>query len=158
MKTLIVYFSKYGNTRQIAEAIAGALEPAGAVRTVALDRLAAADFEGVDLIVAGSPTHGFTMPDAVRFALAALPVGILTDKAVAAFDTTVRPWPLRLFRASPKLLHRLRDLGGRPIARPQTFFVKTHNTQKTGDTALLLPGQIERAREWAAQLLEQAQA
>ncbi len=155
MKTLIVYFSKFGNTRRIAEAIAETMKPAGDVRVVSIDRLAVADFEGVDLVIVGSPTHGFTVPEAVRSKLGTLPPGILAGKSVAAFDTTVRPWPLRHFRASPKLLRQLSQLGGKPIARPQTFFVQTGSTQGTGERDLLLEGQIEQARNWANKILEQ---
>jgi flavodoxin len=155
MKTLIVYFSKFGNTRRVAEAIAETLKQAGEARVVSIDQLAASNFEGVDLVVMGSPTHAFSVPQTVRSSLAALPPGILTGKSVAAFDTTVRLWPLRLFRASSKTLRLLRRLGGQPIARPQTFFVQTHSTQKTGEIDLLLEGQMDRAKDWADQILRQ---
>ena len=154
MKTLIVYFSKFGNTRRIAQAVAEPLKQAGEVRVLNLDQLAASDFEGVNLVIVGSPTHGFNVPEAVRSALGALPPGILAGKSVAVFDTTVRPWPLRLFRASPKLLRQLSQLGGKPVARPQTFFVQTRSTQGAGERDLLLEGQIERAQEWTTQILQ----
>jgi flavodoxin len=155
MKTLIVYFSKFGNTRRVAQAIAETMKQTEDAHVVGLDQLTTSDFEGVDLVVLGSPTHGFTVPEAVRSALAALPPGILAGKSVAAFDTTVRPWPLRLFRAAPKLLRQLRQLGGQPIAQPQTFFVRTSSTQGTGERDLLFEGQIDRARDWAQEILKQ---
>ena len=154
MRTLIVYFTKFGNTRKLAEAMAETMRRAGDARAVSIDQLAASDFEGVDLVVMGSPTHGFTVPEAVRSILEAQPKGILADKSVAAFDTTVRLWPLRHLRASPKLLGHLSRLGGKPVAKPQTFFVQTKNPQKTGEIDLLLDGELERARKWAAQFLE----
>ncbi len=156
MKALVVYFSKFGNTRRVAEKIAETMKPAGDVRVVNLDQLAASDFEGVDLVIVGTPTHGFTVPETVRSKLGTLPPGILAGKSVAAFDTTVRPWPLRHFRASPKLLRQLSQLGGKPIARPQTFFVQTGSTQGTGERDLLLEGQIERVRDWAKEILKQS--
>lgn len=158
MKTLIVYFSKFGNTRRVAQAIAEAMKQAGDARVIGIEQLTASDFEGVDLVVMGSPTHGFTVPEAVRSALGTLPAGILAGKSVAAFDTTVRPWPLRLLRASPKLLRQLSQLGGKPLARPQTFFVQTHSTQGAGEHDLLLEGQIEQAQEWAGQILKELKA
>jgi len=156
MKTLIVYFSKFGNTRRVAQEIAETMKQAGDTRVVSIDQLAASDLDGVDLVVTGSPTHAFSVPQAVRSALATLPPGILAGKSVATFDTTVKPWPLRLMRAAPKLLRQLQGLGGKPVVRPQTFFVQTHSTQKTGETDLLLEGEIERAREWARQILQQS--
>jgi flavodoxin len=156
MKTLVVYFSKFGNTRRLAEAVAQVLKQGGDTRTVSIDRLAASDFEGMDLVVMGSPTHAFTLPSNVRSALEALPTGTLTGKAVAAFDTTVKLWPLRLRRASPKLLRLLQQLGGRPVTGPETFVVKTSGTKQPGEVDLLLPGELERSRQWAAELLQQS--
>jgi len=156
MRTLIVYFSKFGNTRKLAEAMAETLRQAGQAHVMAIDQLAPADFEGIDLVVMGTPTHAFSLPHAIRSTLEALPLGILAAKSVAAFDTTVRVWPLKHLRASPKLLNHLTRLGGEPIARPQTFFVKTSNPQKTGEIDLLLEGELEHARKWAGTLHEQA--
>jgi flavodoxin len=153
MKTSIVYFSKFGNTRRVAEAIAETMKQAEEVRVVSVDQLTASDLEGVDLVVMGSPTHGFTAPQEVRVILEALPQGILAGKLVAAFDTTVRAWPLRRMRASPKLLDQLSRLGGKPVAQPQTFYVRARNPQKTGEIDLLHEGEIERAREWAGKVL-----
>lgn len=75
MKMLIVYFSKFGNTRRVAQAIAETMKEAGEARVVSIEQLAALDLDGIDLVVLGSPTHGFTVPEAVRSALAALPAG-----------------------------------------------------------------------------------
>jgi len=155
MKALIVYFSKFGNTRKVAHTIAETMKQAGDARVVGIDQLAAADLEGVDLVVMGSPTHGLTIPPAVRSALAPLPPGILAGKSVAAFDTTVTVWPLRHFRASPKLLRRLRQLGGKPVVPPQTFSVLMRNPPGASATDLLLEGEIERARAWANEILRQ---
>ena len=156
MRTLIVYFSKFGNTRRLAEAMAETLKAAGEARTVDVNRLTAADVEGVNLVVVGSPTHAFSLPRAVRTALDALPLSILSAKSVAAFDTTVKLWPLRHLRASPKLLALLARLGGHAVARPQTFYVQTKNPQKTGEINLLLDSELEHARKWAAKLVEQS--
>jgi len=158
MRTLIVYFSKFGNTRKLAEAMAEMMEPPGDARAIDIDQLAASDFEGVDLVVMGSPTHAFSVPQAVRSALESLPLAILGGKSVATFDTTVRRWPFRHLRASPKLLSQLTRLGGTPTAKPETFFVHMRNPEKTGDPNLLLDGELERARQWAARLLQQASA
>jgi len=155
INALIVYFSKFGNTRRIAEAVAEVMKQAGDARVVSIDQLAASDFEPADLAVMGCPTHGFNVPQEVRTILEAQPPGILTGKRVAVFDTTVRAWPLRRLRASPKLLDQLSRLGGTPIALPQTFFVWARNPQKTGEINLLREGELERARQWANELLHQ---
>jgi flavodoxin len=156
LKTLIVPYSKFGNTRRIAESIAETMRAEADVRVVSIDALDASELETADLVVTGSPTHAFAVPQAVRDVLEALPAGILTGTSVAAFDTTVKVWPLRHLRASPKLLRELRKLGGSPVAPPQTFFVRTRNPQKDGQIDLLLDGEIDRARQWAHELLNRS--
>ncbi len=37
--TLVVYFSKFGNTQKVAEAVAETLESEGAVRVISTDQL-----------------------------------------------------------------------------------------------------------------------
>lgn len=155
MRTLIVYFSKFGNTGRLAEAMAETLGRTGQIRTVNMDQLATSHFEAAELIVMGSPTHAFTLPQAVRSVLDAQPLSILSGKSVAAFDTTVKLWPLRHLRASPKLLEYLKRLGGTPVARPKTFYVRTKNPHKSGDIDLLLAGELDRARKWADGLVDQ---
>ncbi len=155
MRTLIVYFSKFGNTRKLAEAMAETIKQAGEARAIAIDQLSANDFEGIDLVVVGTPTHALSVPQEVRAILEGLPLSILAGRSVAAFDTTVRWWPLRHFRASRKLLAHLTRLGGRRIARPETFFVRTKAEQETPEPNLLFEGELDRARKWATKLLEQ---
>lgn len=58
-------------------------------------------------------------------------------------------------RASPKLLDQLSRLGGKAVAPPETFYVRARNPQKSGEINLLLDGEIERARQWADELLNQ---
>ena len=156
MKTLIAYFSKFGNTRRLAEVIADVMKQAGEARVISIDQFAGSDAKAADLVVMGTPTHGFTVPEEVRKILEALPPGILAGKSVAVFDTTVKPWPLRLMRASPKLLDQLNRLGGKPVAPAQTFYVQTRNPQQSGEIDLLLEGEIDRARQWAGKLIEQS--
>jgi flavodoxin len=158
MRTLIVYFSKFGNTRRIAEAVAEVMRQAGDVRVVSIDQLAASDFDGADLVIVGSPTHGFTVPQEVRAVLEAFPQGSLSGRSMAAFDTTVGTWPLSRMRASPKLLGQLSRLGGKPIAQPETFFTRARNPQKTGEIDLLRGGELERARQWAGELLDRVKS
>jgi flavodoxin len=158
MRILVVYFSKFGNTRKLAEAMAETMNQAGQARAIAIDQLSANDFEGVDLVVMGTPTHALSVPQEVRTVLDTLPLSVLSGKSVAAFDTTVRWWPLRRFRASPKLLARLTRLGGRRIARPETFRVRTKGEENAPEPNLLFEGELDHARKWAAKLLEQSRA
>ena len=153
MKTLIVYFSKFGNTRRVAQVVAESLKPVGETRVVSIDKLAASDFEGVDLRRRGQPhaclhraAGGPSRPcrTACRDSGRQIRGRVRHDGSALAAPA---------MRASPKILRQLRTLGGKPIAPPQTFFVRTSGTQQPGETNLLLEGQLDRAQEWAGHLL-----
>jgi len=152
VKSLIVYFSKFGNTQRIAEVIAETLGTAGQVQVINLNQLTVSDLEGVDLVVMGSPTHRMNLPEAVRPVFETLPRRILHGTPVAAFDTSYKmSFLLARFTAAPRLARKLRKLGGKRIIRPETFYV----VEREGP---LYDGEIERAGAWAASILEQVSA
>jgi flavodoxin len=144
MNTTIVYFSKFGNTRKIAEAIAKSLQVQGDVRVISSEQLTAADLNDVDLVVMGSPTHRMNLPEAIRPVFDSLPRRVLRGTAVAAFDTSYKmSWLLSRFTAARRLAKKLRKLGGKQIAPPETFYV----AEREGP---LYDGELERATEWGA--------
>ncbi len=148
MKTRVVYFSKFGNTRQIAEAIAGVFEAAGEAQAVPFEQLRAAHLNDADVVIMGCPTYRMNLPEPVRQKLAALPKGMLRGKSVAAFDTSYQLSAfLAHFTAAGRLAGKLRKLKGKSIARGETFLVM-------GREGPLCEGEAERARAWAATLLE----
>lgn len=155
MKALVVYYSMFGNTHKVAEAIAAGLQTAagsnGTIAVLNLEQLTAADLGGAELVVMGSPTHRANLPEAVRQALAGLPRRSLRGKAVAAFDTSYKMGAfLSNFTASKKLLQKLRSLGGRRVVSPETFYVlQAHEGP-------LYEGETERARAWAGTILEKS--
>ena len=148
MNFLVVYFSKFGNTRSVAEAIAARLEADGSGWTISSDQLATVDLSELDLVVMGSPTHRMNLPEMVRPVFEALPRRALQGTFIAAFDTSYKmsPW-LAHFTAAKKLDRKLRKLGGKRLVPPETF----HVVAKEGP---LYEGEIERAREWAGSLLK----
>lgn len=137
MKTLVVYFSKLGNTQKVAEVIAERAESQGSVRTISLDELTVNDMQQVNLVVMGSPTHNMNLPKAVQPVFEKLPKRILRGTPVAAFDTSYKMSAiLSRFTAAKKLSGKLR--------------IK----EREGP---LYEGEIERAQAWAASLMEQLQ-
>ena len=160
MNTLVAYFSKFGNTQKVAEAIAEALAGAGKARALSIDGLAASELEGADLVVGGSPTHYQNLPREVRSALDTLSRRALRDKLVAAFDTSLETWgPLMWMTAAHRLLPRLRRLGGAKVVRPETYLVVRGEAPESGERQdTLCEGELERARVWAASVLDRVRA
>ena len=148
MNSLIIYYSRYGNTKKLAETVTGVLGSSGSARVVGVDQIEPAHLDEANLVVVGTPTHYQNLPEAVRSALTGLQRGLLAGKSVAAFDTSRKTWaPLMLFTAAHRLLPRLRKLRGKPIAPPETFLVDKDN--------LLCDGEIDRATAWADAILKQ---
>ena len=148
MNALVVYFSKFGNTKMVAEAISARLRQRGDSRVIAWDALTAADFEPVDMVVMGSPTHKMNLPVAVRPVFERLPKKVLKGKWVAVFDTSYKmsAW-LYAFTAGKKLARKMRKLGGRRIIPPEIF----HVTEREGP---LYEGELDRAGKWAQSILD----
>jgi flavodoxin len=150
MNTLVVYFSKFGNTQMLAEAIAASLSSNGNVRTmISSDDLTVDDLKDADLVMMGSPTHNMNLPKSVKPVFDDLPKRILRGTPVAAFDTSYKmSWLLNQFTASKRLARKLRKLGGKLVLPPEIF----HVMEREGP---LYEGEIERAQTWAGSILQQ---
>jgi flavodoxin len=149
MNTLVVYFSKFGNTQKLAEAITERLTSNGNVRTISSDDLTVNDMKDIDLVVMGSPTHNMNLPKSVKPVFENLPKRTLPGTPVAAFDTSYKMSAiLAHFTAAKKLSRKLRKLGGKQIVPPATFHV-------VGREGPLYEGEIERAQDWVELILKQ---
>ncbi len=144
MKTLVVYDSVQGNTRQIAESIGSALS--GQARVLHVKNARAQDMDGVKRLIVGSPTHGGKATEAVADFLNGISPSALADVKVAAFDTRLSMKFVKIFGfAADKILAELRKKGGTGIAVPAGFIVKRTNGP-------LLENEQERAAAWARTL------
>lgn len=168
MRARVVYESMYGNTRAVAEAIAAALGSAADSVAIPVGRADPEDVRSADLLVVGAPTHALGLPrpstrksaadaaarpgtdlkmepdapgDGVREWLGRL--GEVHGR-VAVFDTRMR-MPAFIGHASRKTRKLLARRGIKLLERPQSYFVDKQNH--------LLPGELERARAWGAELL-----
>jgi len=164
MKALVVYESMYGNTRDIAEAIAAGLSEGATVEVVEVGAAPATVGDEVALVVVGGPTHAFGMSRASTRADAAedgpvlsagtgirewaagvrLPAGV----PAATFDTKVVK-PSLPGSAASAAARRLRRKSVQMIAQPTTFYV-------TGKKGPLVAGELARARRWGEMLAPQA--
>lgn len=166
MDAVVVYESMFGNSERVARAVAEGLGERVAVTVVDVDDAAAApaELDGVDLVVAGGPTHAFgmtrpaTRADAVQRATGEVSrrtrglrewvesVPRQPEARLAAtFDTRVtkvKPLPGSAARGAAKAL---RHAGFRMLVPPASFYV--------GDVeGPLDEGELDRARAWGRAL------
>ena len=170
MRALVIYESMFGNTKRIALAIADGLSQQLAVEAIEVSLAPLAIGDDVDLLVVGGPTHvhgmtsGFTRTQAEKQATSPLVSGKLgmrewleesqpTTRSMkaAAFDTRIKGAEILTGSAAHGYEKRLHTAGYSVIREPESFFIATKAPQ---DDALL-PGEIERARAWGAELAAQ---
>lgn len=168
MTVLVVFESHWGNTEQVAHAVAAGLRESGVEVSMASVDEAPRDLGGVDLLVVGGPTHAFslsrqrTREDADRrgSTMGSSETGLreyLNDIAagdahppLVAFDTKVSHpnLPGSAARAAVRLAKRHQF---EIEAEPETFWV--HDVAGPLDA-----GQLDRARQWGRELATHARA
>ena len=148
MKTLVIYDSLYGNTEQIAQAIAQAIP--GEVQVRRVGQVDAGNWETVDLLIVGSPTHGSLPTEAVRSLVDRMGPPAQAGARVATFDTRLTWWFLERWGgfAASKIADALQAKGWTLAGEPGGFFVRG---LKKGP---LKRGEAERATAWAKGLVE----
>jgi len=156
MNILIVYDSLYGNTEKIAKQMAEALK-AEQVKIVTAKDAKARYLFSVDLLIAGTPTHGGNPSQGMKDFLTQLPAGLLKNIKAAAFDTGIPVDGQKGFKrlvikfigyAAKRLGNALKKNGATVIAA-ETFFV----LDKEGP---LKEGELERSGQWAKELLKKS--
>ena len=172
MRAAVIYESMYGNTREVAEAIAEGLQ---SHYDTTVSRAADADehlLGSVSLLVAGGPTHAMTMsrPITRDAAVEQAPKQHIPHVERAAAGPGLREWLGRTDRvpaqvatfatrvdaprwftgnAAKPLARELRRRGGWLVEPPMTFLV-------TKRAPHLLAGELDRARAWGAHLAVRA--
>lgn len=163
MRALLVFESMFGNTREIALAVADGLRSGFEVEVGEAGSVSPILAGPFDLLVVGGPTHAFSMsrPGTRQSAVEqGAPVGTsrrgirewldelepgLRRPAVATFDTRVAK-PRLPGSAARGAARRLRSHGLTLAAAPESFYVD-------GTTGPLLEGETDRARRWAESLV-----
>ena len=153
MNTVVVYDSQFGNTEQIAQAIASNLRAFGQAQAVRVDPAHPVEFQGVDLLILGCPTQGFRPTPAMLSFLGKVSSQSLSGLTVACFDTRFRG---RLWKhsAAQHMAGQLHTMRVDPLVPPESFFVKFTKDGK----GPLLAGEVERAASWASGVHHQYEA
>jgi hypothetical protein len=163
MHALVVYESMFGNTRQVAEAIADGLASAFQVELMEVGTAPVHFGEHLELVVVGGPTHahGLSRP-ATRKAAADQGAGATASSggglrewldglparpgiAAAAFDTRIDKPRWLTGSAARGTARRLERLRFRLLVPPASFYV-------LGTPGPLDDGELDRARRWGQDL------
>lgn len=157
MKTVILYESFFGNTRQIAESIGKSLARYNEVRVLNISEVNWDDVSNSQILVVGSATRAFRPCEATKAFLKNIPENGLNGKKVAAFDTRIllseiQSKVARYFvdkggYASKHIAKALEKKGGKLVLSPEGFFVKD-------EKGPLAEGELERAAKWAEQIVK----
>jgi len=163
MRALVVYESLFGNTQQVAQAVADGLARYATVELVEVDSAPDELGDRFDLLVAGGPTHahGMSRPGTRDQAAAQAPAGVVSkgnglrewlDRLARASGTPAATFDTRLDKprwlvgsAAQGAAKRLRRLGFTLVAEPESFLVY-------GTAGPLGDAELERARRWGEAL------
>ena len=172
MRTVVIFESVYGSTRQVAEELAAVARRHGHVDVVRAEDADVGALDGADLVLVGGPTHlhglstrasrqsGLVGP-VIDAGAGAQPgpdvpgpglrdwfraVGRVEGIAAAAFDTRLAGPELATGRASRGIARRLHHFGFTEVAAPRSFLVTRDNE--------LVAGEAARARQWGESVFE----
>ncbi len=143
MRALVVYDSMYGNTQQVAQAIAAALDPDGSVRAVKVDQVSPQDLMDLDALVVGSPVQAWRPSKAIQAFLNNLPDKALSGVKAAAFDTRYKS---RLAGSAADRIQKALRKAGCTIVAPATPFIVL------GSEGPLAEGELDKATAWGEQI------
>lgn len=156
MRAVVVYDTQFGNTGQVARAIARALEAHGSVDLLVAAEAIGRPQEPPDLLLIGGPTQRHGMSPTLRAYVEGLHRDGLRNTRVATFDTRYRMAPLLSGSAAKDAAGRLRRSGFRLVAAPESFFIERDRPpdgeKRRHGSEQLEPGELERARAWGDRL------
>lgn len=157
MKILILFDSYFGNTERTAYSIGEGLNKHGKVKLKRLSEASPEILEGINLLILGTPTRAFRPTKAAVDFLKKLPADSLSDVGIAAFDTRISlddvdskflRFMAGLFGFAAEPLQKLMvKKGGTAVGKPEGFYVE-------GTEGPMADGELERASDWAASMVE----
>ena len=147
MRALVVYESRFGSTRAIAEAIGDGLAALARLEVEVVGVGSAPAEPDVGLLVVGGPIRGWGVTGAasgLRAYLVSLPA-CPKGTFAAAFDTAAKSKWFPVVSAAKAGGYELTRAGYWIVVPPEHFLVEDH-------AGMLARGEVERARGWGARL------
>ncbi len=151
MNTLIIYDSIFGNTAQLAQAMADKLGEHGTARIALINEAGLAEDKDIDLLLIGGPTQRHGVSPNMKTFLKSLPRRSLQGVNAGTFDTRYHMATWKTGSAAHEIASRLRRTGVSIISEPESFFV----AEREGP---LEDGELERAARWAEEIHQKIEA
>ena len=157
MKSIVIFASHHGNTMKVAEAIVAELSTRGSAQLLPVEYAPYELPKQLDLVVVGGPTEAHHMTAPLSHYLGRIHSSAVRDVAAAAFDTRLKGPTWLWGSAATGIAELLGSLGARLVVKPESFYV-TGPFGNEGGVATVVPGELERARAWAAGLAATVEA
>ncbi len=151
MNTLIIYDSTFGNTAQLAQAMADKLGERGTARIALINEAGLTEEKNIDLLLVGGPTQRHGVSPNMKTFLKSLPRRSLQGIYAGTFDTRYHMAAWKSGSAAHEIAIRLRRTGVSIVAEPESFFV----AEREGP---LEEGELERAARWAEEIYQKIEA
>ena len=127
---VVVYGSRFGNTRRVAEALARGISQVHGVQVlcVGIEDVPRGTVENCDLLAIGGPTEMFTASKPMKAFLEGVTTARLEGKRAFVFETKLNG---RLYGSAAKYIGRRLEQFGMHIVRPPvTAFVRPMNKEE----------------------------
>ena len=145
MTAVVVYATRHGTTRRVAEAIAAGIRAVDAVEVRSVTSQAPLP-DATDLLIVGGPTEAHRITSEMLDFLQTLHPDLVRGRRAAAFDTRLR-WSKWLTGSAAETIgRRLELLGARAPVPTQSFFVTTQPD--------ISAEELDRATAWGRELGE----
>lgn len=147
-RALVIYDSKYGNTKLVAERIAENIRVAGEkdTKVISLDDVDVGKILGCDILVIGTPNHYSKPSKAVMEFVKGLKGLGLKGKRVAAFDTCLRKQEGKAYRRIE------RDI--REIASDIRLITPGLSIVVVGTKGPILDGELPKCEDFGRRIVE----
>ena len=123
MNTLIIYDSTFGNTAQLAQAMANKLGGHGTARISLANEAGSSDVNVIDLLLVGGPTQVHGLSPNMKTLLEGFPRRTLQGIHAGAFDTRYHMSAWKSGSAAHGIASKLMRAGASLIVEPESFFV-----------------------------------
>ena len=151
MNTLIIYDSTFGNTAQLAEAMADKLGEHGSARIALANEADLTGVNDIDLLLVGGPTQRHGLSPNMKTLLEGFPRRTLKGIYAGAFDTRYHMSAWKSGSAAHRIDSKLKRAGASLLVTPESFFV----AEREGP---LEEGELERAARWAEEIYQKIEA